>query len=264
MNKRWALMQRLSGYFLDVLQGLPTLRIFGRAQSQVGRVRTLTESWRKATMGTLSIAFLSALVLESLASLALGCPRGSGHRNPTGPGNHDPSNRLCGSYHRARGILASAGVGNMLRLQQGGAVSGPPVMDVIDGGPPHVESRPAGRMVDLRGAAVELSNVTCIYSDRGTGIVEPLTASIAPATTTVVTGPSGAGKSTLLSLFEQFISPTSGAISVDGVSIADLDIDGWRRHIGWVPQRPAFFAGSVGATFGSELPMLVMLRSGSS
>ena len=103
----------------------------------------------------------------------------------------------------------------------------------------------AGKIVDPSRTSIDFSNVTCIYPNRGTGIVEPLNLSIAPLTTTVVTGPSGAGKSTLLSLIERFVSPTSGSISIEGVSIAELDIDDWRRQIAWVPQRPSFFSGSV-------------------
>ena len=70
MDRRWALIQRLGAYFLDVIEGLPALRIFGRADAQVDRVRAVTAASRKATMGTLAIAFLSSMVLETLASIS--------------------------------------------------------------------------------------------------------------------------------------------------------------------------------------------------
>ena len=59
-----------------------------------------------------------------------------------------------------------------------------------------------------------------------------------------VVGPSGAGKTTLLNLLMAFSAPSSGVIEVDGVALDDLDPDGWRRQVAWVPQRPTIFAGT--------------------
>ena len=69
--KQWDSLQRLAGRFLDVITGLPTLRLFGRADAQVSRVREVTERYRQATMRTLRVAFLSAMVLELLATLTV-------------------------------------------------------------------------------------------------------------------------------------------------------------------------------------------------
>ncbi|MBW0106378.1 ABC transporter transmembrane domain-containing protein, partial [Pseudonocardia sp. KRD291] len=70
-ERQWQLLSRLGGHFLDVVQGLPTLALFRRAQAVAGKVRETTDEHRQATMGTLRVAFLSAFVLEVLATLAV-------------------------------------------------------------------------------------------------------------------------------------------------------------------------------------------------
>src|SRR6185312_450136 len=67
--RQWGLLAQLGGHFLDVVEGLPTLKVFGRAEAQVGVIRRVTERYRRATMATLRLAFTSALALELLATL---------------------------------------------------------------------------------------------------------------------------------------------------------------------------------------------------
>jgi ATP-binding cassette subfamily C protein CydD len=69
-RRQWQLLAQLSGHFLDVVQGLPTLKAFGRAKAQEQVIATITEQHRSAAMATLRVAFLSALVLELSAALA--------------------------------------------------------------------------------------------------------------------------------------------------------------------------------------------------
>ena len=65
------LLQRLAGHFLDVVAGLPTLKVFGRAKAQVATIREMTDRYRAATMATLRVAFLSSLILELLATISV-------------------------------------------------------------------------------------------------------------------------------------------------------------------------------------------------
>ena len=69
--RRLSTLQRLSGHFLDAVAGLPTLKVFGRAKSYAVAIRQVTDSYRRETMSTLRIAFLSSLVLELVASLSV-------------------------------------------------------------------------------------------------------------------------------------------------------------------------------------------------
>ena len=71
MRRQARLLQRLAGHFLDVVAGLPTLKVFGRAKAQVAAVRDITNRYRTATMATLKVAFLSSLILELLATFSV-------------------------------------------------------------------------------------------------------------------------------------------------------------------------------------------------
>lgn len=242
IDSRWRLLQRLAAYFLDIIQGLPTLRIFGRADAQVQTIHEVTDAARRATMGTLSVAFLSALVLETLASLATAMVAAAiGLRLVNGtmtlqmgfavllvvPEAYMPLRRLGAFFHSSKEGLAAATT----------------VMDLIDEVPTNPVPSQAARMPAH--STIEFADVTCIHGERGEGIRFPVSVSIAPGSTTLVCGPSGAGKSTVLAMLLGFVPCTSGTIRVGASSLSDVDLDEWRRHIGWVPQRPSLFPGTI-------------------
>lgn len=226
---RWTLLQRLGGYFLDVIQGLPTLRIFGRADDQVERIRAVTEASRRATMGTLSIAFLSSLVLESLSSLAtalvaaeIGVRLVDGTLTlPTGlavlivvPEAFMPLRQLGSFFHASmEGLTAATTVMNFTQ----GATGNMPPNDSASVGAPVAACLPTHVSVpDPR--TISLVDITCGYEDRGL-IFNPLTFEVTPATTNLLAGPSGVGKSTLLSVLLRFHEPLSGRIRVGGTPL---------------------------------------------
>jgi ATP-binding cassette subfamily C protein CydCD len=244
---RWALLQRLAAHFLDVVAGLPTLRIFGRAEIQIDRVREATEASRRATMGTLSIAFLSSLVLESLASISTALVAAEiGLRLVDGtmtlqtgfavlivvPETYMPLRQLGTFYHASKEGLAAAETITTLIAP----ASEPTATPVL----PRTTVP-----VPLAASTITLLEVTCRYGDRREGLTSPVSFSLRPQTTTLVCGPSGAGKSTLLSLLVPFRPCSCGSITVDGAEIRDLDLAEWRRQTGWVSQRPSLFAGTV-------------------
>ena len=70
-RKRWRVQTRLAGHFADLVAGLPTLQVFGRARAQAEGLRRSEAAHRRETMGTLRVSFLSALILELLASLSV-------------------------------------------------------------------------------------------------------------------------------------------------------------------------------------------------
>ena len=69
--RQWSLLTKLGGHFLDVVRGLGTLKVFGRASAQASTVRSMASAHADATMKTLRVAFLSALVLELVATLSV-------------------------------------------------------------------------------------------------------------------------------------------------------------------------------------------------
>ncbi|MEH0825117.1 MULTISPECIES: thiol reductant ABC exporter subunit CydD [unclassified Micromonospora] len=237
-ERQWRRLSLLGGHFLDMVAGLPTLRAFGRARAQTDVVRRMADGHRVATMKTLRIAFLSALVLELVATLSVALVA-----VPVGirllSGGITLSTALLvllltpEAYLplRAAGSKFHASMEGLTALDEALTVSAAPAA-----------AAPAGERVpapDGRGE-IRFTDVTVAY-ERTTALRE-VNLTIRPGERIAVIGPSGAGKSTLLGLLLGFVTPTSGRVTVDGVDLADVDRDAWRRQVAWVPQRAHLFA----------------------
>ncbi|MFG2020558.1 thiol reductant ABC exporter subunit CydD [Actinomadura geliboluensis] len=238
-RERWRALALMSGHFLDVVNGLTTLRAHRRGAAQAAAIAATTDRYRRDTMRVLRIAFLSALVLELAATLGTALVAvGIGLRLASGgleleaglavlvlaPELYGPLRALAAEFHAAAdGLTASRRLSALLAL--------PPAVPVP------ARPRPAGFGV------VRLADVTAGYD--GPPVLAGLSAEIRPETRTVLVGDSGAGKSTLLALLMRFVEPSSGLITVDGTDLAAFDPDEWRRQIAWLPQRPRLRPGPV-------------------
>jgi ATP-binding cassette subfamily C protein CydCD len=238
MDRQWRLLGRLSGHFLDVVAGLPTLKIFGRAKAQADNIRAITGDYRRATLKTLRIAFLSSFVLELLATISvalvavdIGMRLVHGELSlRTGllvlilaPEAYLPLRQVGAQYHAAAEGLAAA--------EQ--------VFEVLETAPSAVPgSDPAP---DLRTATIQVEGLAV----RSEGALAPTSFTLAPGETLAVTGPSGIGKSTLLSALLGFAPAAEGRILIDGVDLTTIDPASWHRQIAWVPQRPHLFPGTI-------------------
>ncbi|GLW28352.1 thiol reductant ABC exporter subunit CydD [Actinoplanes regularis] len=236
-RRQFRLLARLNHHFLDVVAGLPTLKLLGRAKAQAGIIRRISAQQRTQTMRTLRTAFLSSLVLELLATLSVALVAvGIGLRLVAGdldlttallvlilaPEAYRPLREIGAHYHAsAEGLAAAAEVFAILETpaRANGTrapVSGPIVFD-------DVEVRYPGR-------------------------AEPalrLSATIEPGEVVALTGPSGCGKSTALAVLLGFVPPSGGRVTVGDVPLDELDLDAWRDRVAWVPQRPHLFAASL-------------------
>ncbi|MDX2704080.1 thiol reductant ABC exporter subunit CydD [Streptomyces sp. PA03-6a] len=235
MDRQWQLLARLSGHFLDVVAGLPTLKVFGRAKAQAESIRAITADHRRATMRTLRITFLSSFALELLSTISVALVAvGVGMRLVHGeldlhtglvilvlaPEAYLPLRQVGAHYHAAAEGLSAADE----------------VFAVLETAPPRRGTAPAP---DLRTAVVELDGVAV------RGRLGAVSLRVSPGETIALTGPSGIGKSTLLSVLLGFTEPTSGRVLAGGTDLAAHDPAGWHRQIAWVPQRPYLFAGTV-------------------
>jgi ATP-binding cassette, subfamily C, bacterial CydD len=242
-RRQWRLLAQLGGHFLDVVQGLPTLKAFGRARAQEQVIATVTEKHRSAAMATLRVAFLSALVLELSAALATalvavetGLRLLYGHMPYQAallvllltPEAYLPLRAVAAQYH------ASA---------EGGAAADS-IFQILDTPLPRQASPPA-LVPGLRSATIRLDGVTVAYPGRDLPALAELSLSISPGELVMLTGPSGAGKTTVLQLLLRFTEPSSGAIRVGGTDLAAVPAGAWRAQIAWVPQQPRLFGGSV-------------------
>ncbi len=240
MDRQWRAMSRLANHFLDIIWGLPTLRLFGRATAQLGTLRAVSEDLRRKTMRTLRTAFLSSLVLELLASLSVAIVAVSvGFRLVHGdltlrtsllvlllaPEVYLPLRRVGAAYH--------ASVEGVAAVQS--------ALDILEADSPKVGVR---RVADLWGP-VRSVGLTVRYPGRSIAALEDLDFVVHPGELVALVGPSGCGKSTVLSVLLKLRAPDAGRVLVHDTDLADIEPQSWRELIGWVGQRPHLFAATV-------------------
>ena len=260
-QRQWQLLARLGGHFLDVVQGLPTLKLFGRDQAQADVIREVTDEYRSATMATLRIAFLSALVLELSAALATALVAVEiGLRLLAGHVSYQTA--LLVLLLTPEAYLPLRAVGAQFHASMEGVTAAGRVCDILDEPLPARLSSVTPVPPDLSQQTIQLNAVTLAYDARQRAALDHVSCSIRPGDRIVLTGPSGAGKSSLLALLLRFAVPTEGRITVslegvdgaDPVDIAGLDLAAWRRQIAWVPQHPHLFDGTVASNIALGQP----------
>ena len=261
-QRQWRLLALLGGHFLDVVSGLPTLKLFGRARAQAEVIEEVTSAHRKATMTTLRVAFLSSLVLELTAALAtalvaveIGLRLLYGHVSYQTallvllltPEAYLPLRNAGGQFHAStEGTTAAQRAFEILDTPL-------PVRRGVPGGssprgqqsPPSAPAAATSADADLSREDIALRAVTLSYPGRGRPALDEVSLTIRPGEQIILTGPNGAGKSSLLALLLRFATPTSGAITAGSVDLAEIPADRWRSQIAWVPQHPHLFTATV-------------------
>ncbi|WP_406815861.1 thiol reductant ABC exporter subunit CydD [Mycobacterium sp. M23085] len=234
-----AAMTTLQARLLDLIAGIPTLRALGRSSGPERRIAELAAAHRRSAMATLRIAFLSALVLELLATLGVALIAvGIGFRLVFGemtlttgltvlllaPDVYLPLRRIGVEYHAAQDGRTAAGAAF--------ALIGEPTA-----------STASIQTVTARGARIRLDHLT--VDGRDGRAPRDLSAVIEPGSVTVLTGRNGTGKSTALQVVAGISVPSSGRVLVDGIDVADLEPTGWWAQLSWLPQRPVLVPGTV-------------------
>ncbi|WP_264797777.1 thiol reductant ABC exporter subunit CydD, partial [Acidocella aminolytica] len=239
-QRQWEKLLQLGTHFLDVLQGLTTLKLFGRARDEIAIIARISDDYRRTTMEGLRIAFLTSAVLEFFASLAIalvavmfGARLIHGHFNfyPAflvlllAPEFFVPLRGLSVHYHARMSAIASA----------------KQIFEILDAPVPQHGTSPL--------APAEQFDLLCenlSFSYAGHNVIENFSAHFPAGKTTVIVGTSGAGKTTLSRLLLGFLHPTVGRILVNGQNLADVAPESWWRALAWVPQMPRLFHGSIG------------------
>jgi ATP-binding cassette subfamily C protein CydCD len=263
-QRRWEALARLSGHFLDVVSGLPTLRVFGRAEAQLGRLERVTDDYRRESMATLRVAFLSAFALELAATLSVALVAvGVGLRLVDGsldlhtglfvlilaPEAYLPLRQLGASFHASEEGMEAAG--RVFSIIEGGAGgAGGAAAAPADRGAAALAAPDVAPAPYPTGAALLIDALTVLQPGRA--LAAPFEASLAvrPGEIVAIAGPSGVGKSTLVDVILGLRRADEGGVSLstpDGraVAIEDLDLAEWHRHVAWVPQHPYCFPGTV-------------------
>jgi ATP-binding cassette subfamily C protein CydD len=247
-RRQWTALSRMNAHFLDVLQGLATLKVFGRSRDQIQAIAQISDRYRNTTMGVLRLSFLSALVLEMVATLSTAVVAVQiGLRLLYGgllfedalfillltPEFYVPLRMLGTRFHA--GMAGVAAAQRIYEVLEAGASPGVEV-----GVEARVELRPAPSSFKLN-----LNNVSYAYYEERGAALRGLTLEMLPGEKVALVGPSGSGKSTVAYLLLRFIEPDQGEILVDGRPLRSLPRDVWREQVAWVPQNPYLFHGTV-------------------
>ncbi|MFK4690946.1 ATP-binding cassette subfamily C protein CydCD [Streptomyces pristinaespiralis] len=239
MDRQWRLLSRLSGHFLDVVAGLPTLKVFGRAKAQAESIRSITTQYRRATMRTLRIAFLSSFALELLSTLSVALVAvGVGMRLVHG--DLDLYTGLVILILAPEAYLPIRQVGAQFHAAAEGLSAAEEIFDVLETAPRRSGEAPVPGTLRL-----EVDGLTVRHHGRAEPSLDRASLGVEPGETVALVGESGVGKSTLLDVLLGFVDPAEGRVRVGGTDLTDLDMEAWRRQIAWVPQLPYLFAGTV-------------------
>ena len=242
-RRQWKALSRMGASFLDALQGLTTLKFFGRSADEGEKVAAASEDFRERTMKVLRYAFLSGFVLEfmtaaaiALVAVTLGVRVISGNMPfeeaflvlLLAPEFYKPLREL--GVHRHAGMEGSAAADRIFEILS------TPV-------PLRRGSGDQGNVSD--GLTIEFLGAGYTYPGSDRAAIPDLTLSLPAGTRTALVGRSGSGKSTLVNLLMRFVDPESGTVLANGVRITELPAKTWRENVALVPQRPHLFHGSV-------------------
>ena len=240
-EKQWKTMSRMSGFFLDVLQGLPTLKLFAQSKRQHDAIEESGESFRHATMRVLKVAFLSSLTLElvgtigtAIIAVGIGLRLMAGHLTfqhalfvlILTPDFYLPLRQLGTKFHAGmEGVSASK-----------------EIFAILDQSTPSPVQHATFAVQESAGKRpILFSDVSYTYPGASQPALEDINTTIPAGKTTAIIGPSGAGKSTLINLLLRFQEPGEGRITIDGNPIHAIPLEEWHNEISWVPQHPYLF-----------------------
>ena len=259
-RRRWAVQTRLANHFADLIAGLPTLQVFGRARAQAEGLRQTEARHRSETMRTLRVSFLSALVLELLATLSVAIIAVTvGFRVVFGdldlatalfvlilaPEAYLPVRQVGVHYHDAADGLAAVESAFALIDPEPAAATAPEELPEERGKrhPTAPEELPEERGKRHEGPLLSLRALTHTYPGTSTPALRPVSFDVHAGEVVALAGPSGGGKTTLLNAVLGFLDPTSGSVTSSGTAIAQLPH--WRDTIAYVGQSPGLLSGTV-------------------
>jgi ATP-binding cassette subfamily C protein CydD len=234
----------MNAHFLDVVRGLPTLKMFGRSAEQAETIQEVSRQQGSSTMDVLRTAFQTTLVLEwgATAATALVAIETSVRLMAGGlsfqralavlllaPEFFLPLRRLSAEYHAGRSGVAAA--------ERIHAVLDEPVrLPRPTGGPP----RPWPARLDVR-----FDDVVVAYDGGSRTALAGCTLEIPHGRTVALVGPTGAGKTTVANVLLRFVEPDRGRVTVGGEPLPEFEPARWRTQVAWVPQHPSLFHGTV-------------------
>lgn len=239
-QRQWRRMTYMGGRFLDVLQGLGTLKMFNASAREARTIRRLGDEFRRDTMAVLRIAFLSSLAMEFFATVSIALIAVLiGFRLLWGeiafvegffilllaPEFYQPLRKMGAYYHAKMEAIGAA----------------EKIVSLLD------RQKPANLRTDVFPAqpvTVEFRNVSFSY-DGLTPVLNRASFTIHPGEKVAIASPSGSGKSTILALMLGFITPQEGEVLINGKNLNSFEPSSWWRSLSWMGQKPHLFTGSL-------------------
>jgi len=250
-QKHFQALSRLGAHFLDVLRGLPTLRLLSQSRAEIERIRGVSRDYRLRTMAVLRIAFISSAVLEFFSAIAIAIlavylgmtclgylgfgtwGRSLEHGDALfvlilAPDFFFPLRELGVHYHARADALAA----------------GRDILRILDLPAPAPTAPLSGwRMPEA--FTIRLDRVRLSYQGGKRPALDGVSLCLRQGEETALTGPSGAGKTSVINLLLGFAAPDGGSIRINGIPLAKIPPDAWRAHLAWVGQNPVLFHGTI-------------------
>ena len=248
-------LHQLSTYFLDLLEGVTTLKVFGRSKSQSKNIEKVGDRYARQTLQVLKTSFLSSLALELVATLSVALIAVSiglrlvhgGLGLSTGlvvlilaPEVYWPIRQVAARFHDVEdGIVISDQIFSILESDRDGEIK--------------------SAIAEIQ--AISWSDLTVNYPNRA--VIEIPAGILSRGETHSLIGPSGSGKSTLFAILLGFLTPTSGEVFVTtevGIkSYHEIDPESLRARIAWLPQEPHLFDGTIRELIGADVEECLQL-----
>lgn len=259
MNEaQWERMSILSGHFLDVLSGITTLQVFGRAKEQLDVIARMSADFRDSTLRVLRVAFLSAFVLELVGTIStaiiavyfgIALLYGEIEFQPAffilllAPEFYAPLRELGSAFH--------TGMAGKVSLDK---------LAIMNAEQPLDGKRATGKILVSPIESITVEDVSYAY-DNGQGIRQ-VNCRMQKGEPLMIIGESGAGKSTLTYALMHLVEPQAGTIKVNGEALSEIDASWWHEQISYVPQAPHLYKGTIrhNLTFGKAIDEGELIR----
>mgnify|MGYP000903228028 FL=1 len=248
-RRQFTALSRMSAFFLDTMQGLTTLKTLGQSAKQAGRIASVSERYRAATMSVLRVTFLSALVLELVSTLSTAVIAVQiGLRLLYGRVGFEEAFFIL--IIAPEFYLPLRQLGQRFHAGMAGVAAARRIFEILDAPletPPAAGGERTRLPADSPPMAVAFDDVHYRYPGRETGALQGVSFEIQPGEHVALVGATGAGKSTLVNLLLRFLVLQQGNIRLGEWTAGSVDPESWRALLAWVPQQPYLFHDTIAA-----------------